>query len=119
MPNEKKWAFRKIRKGGRVKIGGVWWKPWEHHLKYDGRLDGLDYLFARYDNWNGKHLPFLNLWGTKEFAQDNREDSPHWPGPHCVDGGFVWEWWEPVKPESLNPVKYDISRLRQHLPALP
>src|SRR5688500_359716 len=29
--NEERFAIRRIRKGGRVKIGGRWFRPQEHH----------------------------------------------------------------------------------------
>ena len=66
--NESKWAKRKIRKGGRVKIGGYWWEPDKRFKQYDGRLDGMIYVFGRYRDYstpNG-YINLLDMWGTKE-----------------------------------------------------
>jgi hypothetical protein len=45
-------AYRTVRKG-RVKIGGLYYRPTQHHVPYDGRCDGHRFLFARYDKPGG------------------------------------------------------------------
>jgi hypothetical protein len=65
--NEDKWATRKIRKGGRVKIGGYWWVPDARFMKYDGRLDSMVFVFGRYKDYSG-YINLLNMWGTKETS---------------------------------------------------
>lgn len=77
--NESHWAVRKIRKGGRVKIGGRWWEPDNRFKQYDGRLDGMTYIFGRYRDYstpNG-YINLLDMWGTLELwkaMKSNNED---------------------------------------------
>ena len=92
MANEKRWAKRKIRTGGRVKIGGYWYRPSEQYREYDGRLDGEYMLFARYMTGD-KREPFLSLWGP--VANMTIEDTDDWiDDPQVVDGKLPWAWWE-------------------------
>jgi len=85
----RRWAVRTIRHG-RVKIGRLWFRPSEQFLKYDGRLDGLRYMFGRYIT--GKdYEPYVCLWGSGAAARDAQLNPLE--GPHCVDGRFPWEWW--------------------------
>jgi hypothetical protein len=98
-----RFALRTIR-GGRVRINGVTFAPNEHHRPYDGRLDNLRMVFGLYygppgyqayresDGWN---VSFVCLWGT-EAAYRSPDDDTDWPGPHCIDNVFQWEWWEAV-----------------------
>ena len=68
--NEDKWVVRKIRKGGRVKIGGYWWVPDTRFMKYDGRLDGMTFVFGRYRDYSipKGYINLLAMWGTKEAS---------------------------------------------------
>ena len=92
----KNWAIRTI-KDGKVRIGGVTFAPQPRDMPYDGRLDGMRYAFGRY--WEGDSVrPFVCLWGTEAFYHD--PDEP-WPGPECVDGYFVWQFWHAV-PEPVQ-----------------
>jgi hypothetical protein len=88
----RKWFVRKI-KDGAVRIVGVTYRPKGDHLSYDGRLDGLRMIFARYFTGNTVE-PFVSLWGTEE-----QRDAPYGglvpPGPQCVDGHFPWDFWYP------------------------
>jgi len=103
MNARKRMAVRTIRHG-RVKIGGKWFMPNEHHMKYDGRLDGMRYAFGRY--WtSGKPLPFVSMWGT-EACYKGIHDNPDWedteyddPSHITQDDGSVvcaWVWWDEV-----------------------
>ena len=47
MIRKPRFALRTVRKS-RVKINGIIFKPNEHHLAYDGRLDGLRMAFGLY-----------------------------------------------------------------------
>jgi len=82
------WEVRTVRNGA-VCIAGKTYRPEQHHLAYDGRLDGLRCLFGRY--WEIDHyLPFVNLWGTEENARSESADF----GPECVDGTLPWMFWK-------------------------
>jgi len=72
---------------GVVKIYKKWYKVSEQYLEYDGRLDGMKLLFARYPT-GAEWTPFVFLWG---------DHNDEWPGPACVDGFFPWCWWYEVK----------------------
>jgi len=74
------WFKRKI-KNGRVKINNHWYTP---RGDYDGRLDGMTYLFGTYDSPDYVYL---------HSRQDVKED---FPGSSCVDGKFPWAWWDRV-----------------------
>lgn len=92
MTTRRRFVLRTIR-GGSVVIDGVIYRPDERFMVYDGRLDGQRFAFARYFEGyyaNTPPAPHIALWGTEEFYRD--ADAP-WPGPECVDGRFVWEWW--------------------------
>ena len=90
--NETYFAIRTIRKGA-VKVHGQLFCPSEQFLKYDGRLDGMRYAFARYKEYDGKYRPLLYLWGTEKAYKS--QATMDWPGPDCVDGYFTWAWWHP------------------------
>ena len=83
---------RTIRKG-RVKIGKQWYAPSNQHMQYDGRLDGLRYIFGRYYRWgslDNSFEPFVFLWGS-QAAYKGKEK---WgTGPEIVNGYLVWCWW--------------------------
>jgi len=86
-------VIRTIR-NGQVKINGQIFRPEEMWMPYDGRLDGMRYVFSLY--WRGDEmLPFVSLWGTEAayHATTDEELNEHWPGPECIDGYFQWEWW--------------------------
>ena len=95
-------VVRTIR-NGRVKIGGKWYAPFDKWMKYDGRLDGMRYAFARY--WHGKGgevEPFISLWGTEAYYKGLADDDQEINSPsHIVqgDGGviFEWVWWDEVE----------------------
>ena len=86
--NEKRFAIRTI-KHGTVKIGGRIFHPDQNHLVYDGRLDGLRYVFSRYLRHDGKYEPFVFLWGTEASYFS---EVCIW-GPELVEGFFHWSWW--------------------------
>jgi hypothetical protein len=58
--------FRTVRRG-RVKIGGVYYRPREVHRLYGGELEGARFLFGRYpapwlaSGWEA----FVSLWGLE------------------------------------------------------
>lgn len=85
----RKWFTRKIRKGGRVKIAGHWFKPssrWDSLLPYDGRLDGLTAVFATYHNaYDTDYKPVIEYHHTEGFDFDN---DPKW-----VNSMHIWQWW--------------------------
>ena len=88
-----KWAIRTIRKGGRVKIGGGWYHVSEKHQPYDGRLDGMRYVFGRYHASKGWE-PFVFLWGTEDSYRAIQRGGNFEHGPEVMsDGGIPWEWW--------------------------
>lgn len=85
MPRPRSFVTRKIR-NGRVKINRTWFAPDERHLKYDGRLDGMTFLFGLYyeaDRWKKAYV-FMHSRVPPE-EEDNRSD--------VVDGRFPWIWW--------------------------
>ena len=87
-----RWVVRTI-KDGRVRIDGKIYAPSERHKKYDGRLDGMRYVFARYMTNYGEgpeYEPFVYMWGTEESYRD-----PSCPrGPEVMeDGSMPWAWW--------------------------
>jgi hypothetical protein len=88
----KRFVLRKIR-NGRVKVGGLWYRPDEIHQKYDGRCDGMVYLFGRYEYHEGQlgsHI--LAMWGTEKAAR--HEDETHPYGPELMeDGSIPWYFW--------------------------
>lgn len=90
------WAIRTVR-DGRVKIGGRVYRPQGHHLAYDGRLDGVRFLFGRYAApWKpGGWEPFVCLWGT-EKAYLSGKDEDLAGGPEVVDGSLPWSFWEVI-----------------------
>lgn len=81
---------RTIRDGA-VRIYGRTFRPNEHHMAYDGRCDGLRYWFGLYfspgSRWDIE--PFVCLHSLAESTDESVMD-----GPHCVDGGYPWEWWD-------------------------
>ena len=87
----RKWFIRTIRKG-RVKITGVTYAPDETHMAYDGRLDGLQFLFGRY---RGVVPGLLALWGT-EAAWRGTVTHEEDIGPECVNGTLPWYFWHEV-----------------------
>lgn len=93
--NDHSWAVRTIR-DGRVKIGGYYYTPSSRHLRYDGRLDGKRYAFARY--WEGdRRCPFVALWGTEEAF---KKAAPAATDPSIVDGALPWMWWNQESTET-------------------
>lgn len=104
--NESKWAIRKIRKGGRIKVGGKWYVPDKRFMKYDGRLDGLTYVFGRYLNYEphrytGKYMPLLDMHGTLEMWKAGKDPNRieefkrlfHNDPQIMEDGVMPWGWW--------------------------
>jgi len=92
------WATRTV-KDGKVKVWGKWFGPDKRYLKYDGRLDGIRFLFGVYwrlakDGGEYEHY-MLGLWGTEEAAKSS--DSHYPDGPENVDGTLPWYWWDPVE----------------------
>ena len=90
-------------KNGSVKIFGKIFKPDAKHMEYDGRLDGMRYVFGLYwvgDHWNDG---FVFQWGTEQmyrashqpdFEDDDSEYSRCWKAaPEVVDSHFPWAWW--------------------------
>lgn len=94
------WVVRTVR-NGRVKIDGKWYAPDEHHVPYDGRLDGLRMNFGRYRRGDG-YLPFVNLHSLDCDHDGGVMDlggawcDKCWPGPACVDGYDPWCFWHEV-----------------------
>lgn len=89
----RKWFIRTVHKG-RVKIMNTIYAPDEMHMAYDGRLDGLRFLFGRYRHYGLLGSPrLLALWGTEEAHRNNDE---HIDGPECVDGTLPWYFWHEV-----------------------
>jgi hypothetical protein len=84
----KTFAIRKV-KNGKIKIGNIYYKPQEHHMKYDGRLEGQRFAFGRYLHKED----IVSLWGTLEYFFDENASSD---GPHVVDGTYPWLFWEKV-----------------------
>jgi len=88
MPNEKHFAIRKVRPGGRVKIGGYWYRPMSHHLAYDGRMDGYTYLFGRYP------APWKDSGYESHINQIRLDPDSDTDGPEVVDGTLPWLFWD-------------------------
>ena len=96
-------VLRTIRHG-RVKIGRKWYRPSQHHpeskgsVEYDGRLDGLRYVFGRYRRYgdsNNPYEPFVELWGTEAAY---RGEEAVMEGPEVVSGYLPWASWREEMP---------------------
>lgn len=85
----RRWFLRTVR-DGQVTIAGVTYRPDSIHLPYDGRLDGLRSVFARYLGPGEVIQPFIALWGTEKQYRDGKGDDP---GPEVVDGRLPWYFW--------------------------
>lgn len=101
-----------IRKviNGRVKIYDEYFAPEERYKKYNGELDGEKFIFFLYRNHephrfgNREFCDFACCLGLEEVRRCKEclrmgvcNNPRHWPGPHCVDGVFVWEWWRLIR----------------------
>lgn len=86
--SNKLWFTRTV-KNGVVKIGGIWYRVCEQWKKYNGELDGLRCIFARYITGNELE-PYIALWGTEKYAKGLEEFGK---GPNCVEGVYVWDVW--------------------------
>lgn len=73
-------VVRKI-KNGKVKIANVWYAPYALHRIYDGRLDGMRYLFGRYDT-----PEYVNLHSPVPDGEFGKT-------PDCVEGEYPWSFW--------------------------
>ena len=97
---KRNWAVRKI-KHGEVRIAGKVFRPDENRMEYDGRLDGLRYVFGRYWTYtvDGGIVcnPYICLWGSE--AEFKSSVSSNEVGPEVVDGQLPWLWWREVKEE--------------------
>ncbi len=71
---------------GRIRLNKRTWVPDECHQKYDGRLDGLRFLFMEYPHGQGPGL--VALWGTEMAARGETA-----PEPECVEGYYPWYFW--------------------------
>lgn len=92
---QKKWVVRTI-KDGQVQIYGEIYVPSRKHMQYDGRLDGMRYVFARYRSPRNEVTiwePFVRLWASEETAHAIERQEEYENGPECVDGYFPWGWW--------------------------
>lgn len=93
-----RFVLRTIR-DGRVRINGQTYRVRDDHRPYDGRLDGLRYLFGLYP----PECEFVALWGTarayeatKRGASQGMQDAyenGELDGPEVVDGTLPWLWW--------------------------
>lgn len=81
-----KFVTRTIRQG-RAKILGHWYYPDNKYLEYDGRLDGLRYIFGVYWNGDRREESFVSLWGPSDYPTTQQY------GPELVEGFFPWVWW--------------------------
>ena len=93
------WATRTIR-DGKVRIEGRSYAPDGRYKEYDGRLDGLRYLFGIYRNdTRGAALDFVHLWGPAEYAKLDPDslEAEEYPRPEIVDGHFPWDFWHVVE----------------------
>lgn len=89
----RRFAIRTV-KNGAVRIGGKVFRVNEHHKKYDGRLDGLRFVFGIYQDYKDNEpfwCNFVSLWGTEQAYKSPEE---YKPGPECIDDSYPWEWWE-------------------------
>ncbi len=86
-----RFAIRTV-KNGAVKINGRTYLP--KRPAYDGSLDGHRFAFGLYRG----RPDIASLWGTEAaYRAEGDEYERIWAtGPHCVDGVFLWEWWESV-----------------------
>ena len=74
---------RTIKKGT-VQINGEVYRPSEQYLRYDGRLDGLRYMFGIYQG-----EPFVSLCCIDEADYC----LPGQQTPDVVNGKLPWVWW--------------------------
>lgn len=94
------WFVRKIRKGGRVKIAGKWYRVACNNndpntFPYDGRLDGKFYLFGRYKKptmfGEEGYEDHVFCWGP---AENSGKDPEQWiDDPQVVNGYYYWPMW--------------------------
>ncbi len=84
----KRWHTRTIH-SGQVKILGRTYEPSQAWLTYDGRLDGMRYVFALYFTGD-MVLPYVCCWGSEEqyrSAENLASDKM------LVDGYYPWAVW--------------------------
>lgn len=103
--------MRTIRNGS-VQINGRIYYVDECHLAYDGRLDGLRYVFGTYSDTHD----YVNLWGNeaewnacrKDATLQEQEDfvSGKLTGPESIDGKLPWMFWRSIDQK----VNYGYSR---------
>ena len=80
--------LRKVVNGA-IRLNNKTFRPRENHLKYDGRLDGLKFIFIEYPTYKGdSRRSLVALWGNQD------EDGNIVDGPELVDGSFPWYFWE-------------------------
>jgi len=72
-------------KNGKVRINGNTYKPDKNFMKYDGRLDGMRYIFGIYE---GKE-DVVSMWGKEEILKNLAiiEES------EIINGTLPWYWW--------------------------
>ena len=78
---------RTVRNGA-VKIRWRTYRPVEHHMPYDGRLDGVRFAFGVYSYTTR----FVSLHSVAESIH-SEDDNAVMEEPHCIDGAYPWRWW--------------------------
>lgn len=81
-------VYRTVRNGA-VKIGGRTYRPVEHHMPYDGRLDGVRFAFGVYP-----YMPRSVSLHSVAGSIPSEDDNAVMEGPHCIDGAYPWMWWD-------------------------
>jgi len=94
---ETNFAVRTVRQGA-VRIGKRLFKVSEQHMKYDGRLEGLRFVFGRYPKIGspGEYALFVCLWGTEHYGKHlNKETCEECKSGDAsvIDGSLPWLWW--------------------------
>ena len=101
-------AVRKI-KNGRVKIAGKYYEPQRTYQQYDGRLDGLWYLFGRYNDTSKVvligSLDFIRFCEENEELSDGELSRYFNEQPELVEvlgvKGLPWQFWREVGSEQV------------------
>jgi hypothetical protein len=88
-------VLRTVR-DGQVIIYGRRYEPEQHHMVYDGRLEGLRFAFGLYSAG-------VRLWGSEDAYRASRRTAFRYDqaryrrdSPQVVDGTMPWYFWREV-----------------------
>jgi len=89
--------IRRTIKDGKVRVFGRFFYPSSKYMEYDGRLDGLCYIFGLYYE-NGELLDKISLIamdGKPTRFDPNNPDTYRENQPEVIDEYIPWLFWYP------------------------